>query len=711
MISKISSSEKDLLCDLLRKWGITDDPNTIIEKLWHNDHIKCNEHGCISVLILKDCNLAGSIPSSIGGLLKSLEILDLSGNRLTGSIPTSFGGLLKLQKLNLSGNQLSGTIPESLGNLVNLEKLDLEHNNDMTGSIPGLGNMCELFLKGTKISMYKLDANERKILHDALKQWGYESPEQLIDELIRENSIKYNDWGMYELTIREKNLRGKIPDEIGELVKLEKLDLRNNHLNGKIPESIGKLKELKFIDLSLNELEGPIPITIGSLINIKKLDLHSNQLSGQMPGQLGHLSELTELLLSNNCLSGWIPDNLSHCINLESIDVSNNKIGGPIPEPIATLAHLKVLDLQNNLAMEGSMPAMRSVDCQVKIQGTGINSVTIKTKELNGISDYIMVALHTLLGYVNLATDCLSLYTFYSLNNTSLFALNLAFIGYSFILSMVAAWPNPKAMLYSLLQIQAALEGYMTLKTGHQTDGLQSSKKVDAICRALPSMVIQLYSILAVIDQLSTTNIGRLFASVLVGLVGASFTLAQLDANSGDSMFSIYFIVHLIYYLAEVAFRVIVITLMFLSVQYYGAIVCGIDIIVRFVVIQLIFGAEVKYTDTIIMASMQFGSDYQVVGHGRICVYIGFAIQTVEAIIFLIMLYQYDDDSEILSTLVNQGVALEILIVACVCWLTRAVLMATRVLDIIIDAPIIVTHEVYEIPKEEGPKQEEIELI
>jgi hypothetical protein len=76
MSNKISNSEKDLLYDVLRKWGITD-PNGLIEKMWHIDHIKCNEHGGITVLILKDCNFVGTIPSSIGGLLKSLEILDL----------------------------------------------------------------------------------------------------------------------------------------------------------------------------------------------------------------------------------------------------------------------------------------------------------------------------------------------------------------------------------------------------------------------------------------------------------------------------------------------------------------------------------------------------------------------------------------------------------------------------------------------------------
>lgn len=710
MTSKINTSEKDLLYNLLKQWG-NDDPIAFIEKLWHIDHIKCNENGAIIILILKDCNLVGPIPSSIGGLLRSLEVLDLSGNRLTGQIPSSFGSLLKLQKLILHGNQLNGAIPESLGQLNELERLDLEHNNDLTGSIPGLGNMCELFLKGTQISIYKLDPNERKILYDALLQWGYSNPGQLIDELIRENNIKYNDFGLYEISIREKDLKGPIPESIGELVRLEKLDLRNNHLNGKIPDSIAKLKELKILDLGLNELVGSIPNNIGSLKVLRKLDLHTNLLTGNIPVQIGNLPELVELLIANNSLIGWIPDNLSHCVNLEVIDVANNKLGGPIPEPIASLALLKVLDLQNNSAMEGSLPAMRSVDCTVKIQGTSINSVTIKTKPLNGTSDYIMVAMHILLGYVDLATDCLSLYTFYTVNDTGLFGLNLAFMVYSLLLSTITAWPNPLAMLLNLLQLQGAIEGYKTLMSGHQTDGLQSTKKLDAICRSIPSMVIQLYSILAAVEDLSDTVKIQLLASIIISLLGASFTLAQLDANSGNSMFNIHFAYHFIYYVAEVAFRVTILTLIFLSLEYYGAIICVVDLVIRFTVIQLVYGEEVKLRDTIVMASMQFGSDYQVAGHGRICVYVGIIIQTLEAIVFLILLY-VDSDIPILLVLVDYGYAIVILITSCVCWLIRLVFLASGLLNVIIDAPIIPTAaDSYELPKEEYPKQEEIELI
>ena len=56
--------------------------------------------------------------------------LHLRENQLSGSIPNSLGTLFNLQELFLSGNQLSGSIPSSLGTLSNLQVLSLSAGND-----------------------------------------------------------------------------------------------------------------------------------------------------------------------------------------------------------------------------------------------------------------------------------------------------------------------------------------------------------------------------------------------------------------------------------------------------------------------------------------------------------------------------------------------------------------------------------------------------
>jgi hypothetical protein len=106
----------------------------------------------VRVINLKQNNLTGSIPSSIG-TLKRLARLDLNKNQLTGSIPTSIGDLDKLALLDLHKNQLSGNIPTELSNLSSLAGLLLDHNQ-LSGNIPaGLGNITTLVTLRLQVNM------------------------------------------------------------------------------------------------------------------------------------------------------------------------------------------------------------------------------------------------------------------------------------------------------------------------------------------------------------------------------------------------------------------------------------------------------------------------------------------------------------------------------------------------------------------------------
>jgi len=97
--------------------------------------ISCNEDSYVTNLLLSGCKLQGSLPSEVGHL-STLETLTLSDNSFSGSIPSTIGNHMKsLEYLSLDSNRLSGIIPEELGNLPKIEQMMLQFNR-FSGSIP-----------------------------------------------------------------------------------------------------------------------------------------------------------------------------------------------------------------------------------------------------------------------------------------------------------------------------------------------------------------------------------------------------------------------------------------------------------------------------------------------------------------------------------------------------------------------------------------------
>lgn len=205
------------------------------------------------------------------------------------------------------------------------------------------------------------------------------------------------------LNLRYNNLVGDIPNEIGNLTGITKLELNRNKLNGSIPKDIGNLSNLKILNLSTNELTGTIPIEINKLDSLiifniydnkirdtipleitmlknletlnlggnefigsipveisqlKNLDtlfLGGNKLTGTIPKELGMLKNLTQLWLGVNELTGSIPPELNNLTNLKDLGLQFNKLSGFIPKELGSLIELEKLYLQDN-QLEGAIP-------------------------------------------------------------------------------------------------------------------------------------------------------------------------------------------------------------------------------------------------------------------------------------------------------------------------------------------------------------------
>ena len=98
-----------------------------------------------------------------------------------------------------------------------------------------------------------------------------------------------------------------------------------NTISGQIPENIGDLTQLKKMNIALHEISGEIHESIGRLENLDFLYLYHNQLSGIIPDSICNIfPNLEHFWIQYNylcppypaCIPGYeiIPQNTSQCL-------------------------------------------------------------------------------------------------------------------------------------------------------------------------------------------------------------------------------------------------------------------------------------------------------------------------------------------------------------------------------------------------------------
>ncbi|XP_021293405.1 serine/threonine-protein kinase BRI1-like 2 [Herrania umbratica] len=291
-------------------------------------------------LILNNNRLTGDIPLELFNC-SNLEWISLTSNELTSSIPREFGLLSRLAVLQLANNSLSGEIPGELGNCTSLVWLDLNSNN-LTGEIPPrLGRQLGAkslsgILAGNTLVFVRNVGNSCKGVGGLLEFAGIR-PERLLqipnlrscDFTRMYSGAVLSLFTQYQtleyLDISYNELRGKIPDEIGEMLALQVLELAHNQLSGEIPSSLGQLRNLGVFDASHNRLQGQIPESFSNLSFLVQIDLSNNELTGPIP-QRGQLSTLPASQYANNPGLCGVP--LPECRNGNNQVAVNSDLNG-----------------------------------------------------------------------------------------------------------------------------------------------------------------------------------------------------------------------------------------------------------------------------------------------------------------------------------------------------------------------------------------------
>ncbi|KAL0458941.1 UNVERIFIED_CONTAM: Receptor-like protein 34 [Sesamum latifolium] len=282
----------------------------------------------LRILSLRGCSLSGPLHPSLSKL-HFLSVVQLDGNSISSTLPNFFANFSYLITLSLIECGLQGSVPKIIFQIPTLEILDLSFNVELTGTIP----------------QFHRNASLRTI---SLQSTNFSGP--------LPNSIG-NISMLSKIDLRHCGFTGPIPSTMVTLTGLIHVDLSWNFFNGSIPPFYMS-KKLQSLLLSGNSLSGSIPQSLFSLPSLETLRLSYNQLSGRLyEFPTLHFSSIVVLDLSSNRLEGQIPESFFTLESLDTLDLSHNFFNGTVElEKFQRLSNLTVLDLSyNNLSVDTSI--------------------------------------------------------------------------------------------------------------------------------------------------------------------------------------------------------------------------------------------------------------------------------------------------------------------------------------------------------------------
>ncbi|KAI3455369.1 hypothetical protein Pfo_012032 [Paulownia fortunei] len=254
-----------------------------------------------------------------------------------------------------STDYLQGEVRDSLLGLPYLTHLDLSLNDFKQEQVPkfisSIKNLEYLNLSNANLRGTIPDqlGNLSKLQSLDLSENGYSLKANSLDWLLGISTLQVLDLGGVDLSNVENWL-----DAINRLSSLRTLSLfacRINLLPALLPSV--NFTSLEILNLSYNHFNSSIPdwlFNIGQ--NLVHLNLRSSQLVGSIPNAFGKLASLKILDLSENFLIGVFPASLGKLKgppSLKELYLSNNQLEGSFAKSIAQLSQLVVLDVSSNL--------------------------------------------------------------------------------------------------------------------------------------------------------------------------------------------------------------------------------------------------------------------------------------------------------------------------------------------------------------------------
>ncbi|PHT89804.1 hypothetical protein T459_04917 [Capsicum annuum] len=298
----------------------------------------------LQILDFEGNKLSGTLPSDLGRRMPNLKRLYCGTNKLSGFISGYISNSSRLTLVDLSGNSFTDPIPESLGNLQYREVLNVGENNFFSAStLIFLTSLTNCF----KVRFLRLDENP----------WDGVFPA----------SVGNFTESLQIFEVESCELKGVIPQEVGNLTGVIRMSLFNNDLTGHIPNTIQGMVKLQELYLDSNNIEGIIPDALCNLKNFGALSLFNNHFSGSVPPCFGKVTSLRNLHLAYNGLNSSLPSSLGNLQDLLEFNVSSNLLSGKIPLEIGILKAARLIDLSKN-GFSGNIPSsLRGLDVLINL--------------------------------------------------------------------------------------------------------------------------------------------------------------------------------------------------------------------------------------------------------------------------------------------------------------------------------------------------------
>jgi Leucine-rich repeat (LRR) protein len=279
-----------------------------------------------------DDNMLSGDPSAIFNKLAALRHLSASINELTFTMDSTFlVNSPNLKTVDLSDNQIDGMFPVRSNLTTDLfshtSNLSLIFNNYFSISKSHL--LTENYPK-----LDTLDVSKNKLIGELSGGVQIESPIRFLgahdNNMTGSLSSLVNLTNLKHVDLSNNQLTGSL-EPIGELYYINNIFLSENPFDaGTLPESFGKLPYLQELSLRNTNLIGPLPDTIGeNWTYVELIDLGANSLEGPIPETFGNLTLLQYLLLYDNIgINGTVPDGFQNLVQIKGVLLDGTSING-----------------------------------------------------------------------------------------------------------------------------------------------------------------------------------------------------------------------------------------------------------------------------------------------------------------------------------------------------------------------------------------------